>query len=393
MLTLQEIDRMPADEYVKKMADPEFVKMVNSLEQPASVEQYVYPAPGEVSSDGTVRPDDPETVVSVPVAPEQIVPALPAPVIPEQEVLAPTEVVVEFQPEDEYGKPLGGKQVFKGKDYKEVNDKIVDAQKHLIRELRRKDRDHRLGIDKDKIPADAEKMDIIDLTPKELTVEERFQLTQDLNDPEKFASARDRLIASSLGGTPEQIRGLLTDAQRFRLETKVQQNFAEFVQLTGPSFYDDEANRTTLTDWMVKTGLAPTVANFETALANVAGLLHGAPVVQQAPPVVPAAQAVVPQAPVEEKPPQASVVPEARISQPEQPQLKPQIQAPSGLNDRVSSTTREATPSVEAKTLTLSDIDRMPADVYGRRMKDPEFRKLVDKLESEKAVRLARQVQ
>jgi hypothetical protein len=224
---------------------------------------------------------------------------------------------------------------------------------------------------------------------KPLTADERFQLTQDLNDPEKFASARDRLLESAVGVPPAELRRRLNDQQMTILQLRAKENFLTFADqqafLTGDNTTDQE-NAQVLTDWMFKNKLAPTVENFQSASSTLrsAGLLNEAPVVQQVP--VPQPLAVVP---VESLVPQAQepVVPAARISSVEPVQPKRHSQVPSGLNDRVSSASGVAPNSVTDNSLTLADIDKMSATDYKKAARNPEFLKTVNRLEKEAADR------
>ena len=349
MLTISELNNMPADTYRENLKDPAFLEAVNRLNNQAA--QVAVPAPEVAPIAEEVAPITPE------VAP------------------SPVELRYEYQPTDEQGRPLGGKQVIKYTSIDELPGKLVERNTQLLRQLRKVSRDARLGINTaENIPESAQRFDnITEFKARDLNVDERFQLAQDLVDPEKFASARDRLLESAIGQTPEKLRETLNNQQIMTLQLLAKQNFDIFAADT-PQFYSvDPENRKTLTDWMFKNKLSPTVENFQTAYQslNSAGLLNEAPVVRPEP------VTVVEPAPKAQEP----VVPESRITPVEQPQPKRQSQIPSGLNDRVSSAAG-ASP-VDANVLTLAKVDQMTPDEYKAAIKNPAFAKKVNELEQE----------
>jgi hypothetical protein len=260
---------------------------------------------------------------------------------------------------------------------------LVQQNNLILRQLRKVSRENRLNTPAQGLPTEAERFTgIVEFKEKPLTADERFQLTQDLNDPEKFASARDRLLESAVGVPPSQLRQQLNAQQMEILQLRAKDNFLQFSKdssfMTGDNATDKE-NATTLTDWMFKNQLAPTVENYTLASSTLrsAGLLSEAPVVQQVPPVQ---QSIV--APVESVVPQAQepVVQPVRISVPEPVQPTRHSQVPSGLNDRVSSASGVSPTSSTANSLTLADIDAMSGDQYKKNMRNPDFKNLVNRL-------------
>lgn len=375
-LTLQDLDNMPSADYRKKLEDPAFCAEVNELLNgpiPAAVAQ-----PGEEPVD----PSMPDRAAQQPVArrtsaPEPLAeptPALITPVVPE------AELTFEYQPLDEFNRPMGGKQVLKYRTQEELNQKLVDQNTSILRQLRKVSREARLNAPTAGLPTEAERFTgVVEFKEKILTADERFQLTQDLNDPEKFASARDRLLESAVGVSPAQLRQQLNEQQMTILQLRAKENFLSFAKdenfLTGDNATDRE-NATTLTDWMFKNQLAPTVDNYSLASSKLrsAGLLNEAPVQQVPGPSIVPVESVVPQA-------QEPVVPESRIA-PVVPVQTRHSQVPSGLNDRVSSASGLST-STTANSLTLADIDAMSADQYKKAARNPDFLKAVNRLQKE----------
>lgn len=408
-LTLADIDNMPSAEYKQRLQnDPAFVAEVEQLFNGPSAPAVSAAAPTAPQGEeiDPSMPDRPTTNglpkstsvrdrverpagAPAPVATPPTPAPVAAPVAAPAPVVEAPELTYEYQPMDEFNRPLGGKQVIKYRTSDELAQKLTEQNVLLVRKLRQVTRENRLGAPKDEAPANAARFTEVEFKEKPLTADERFQLTQDLNDPEKFASARDRLLESAVGVSPAQLRNTLNDQQMTILQLRAKENFLTFAEqggfITGHQVTDSE-NAKTLTDWMFKNKLAPTVENFELASSHLrsAGLLNEAPVVQQVP--VPQPQAV---APVESVAPKAQepVVPESRIAPVEPVQPKRQSQVPSGLNDRVSSASGASPASATANSLTLADIDKLSADEYKKRARDPQFVALVNRLEKEAADR------
>lgn len=361
--TPREIDAMSSEEYAK------YIKYQRT--ETAAVPPVVEPV---------VQDDLPPV--------DQIVPALPEQVIPEQVVppAPPAERRFEYQAHDEQGRPLGGKQVILYTDEADLQQKFAAKEEQLVRRLREVTRKQKLGItDEIALPADTEFETLEIPQPKVLTAEERFQLSQDINDPEKSIDAVNKIFEASVGLSSEQMRQQYSETQLAKLQYKAASNYLVFESKYKNDFWPDPENKKVLTDWMFKKGLAPTVANFELAHSKLkeAGLLLDNPIVREETP----APTVNPPALVSTEPkPQAPVVPESRITPVEQPQAKRQARVPSGLNNSNSSASDPSNAGPKT-TLTLAEIDSMSSDDYKKKMKDPSFRKLVDELESQAAAR------
>jgi hypothetical protein len=320
----------------------------------------------------------------------------------------------EYQPVDEFNRPIGGKQVILYTTEEEKFEKLVQMNQNLIRELRKKTRDARLGITQpESLPENVEKQpELINFSARQLSAQERFDLAQKLNDPEHAEEAINLLFESAVGVPPAKLREFLSDTQMTQLQQRAADNYIGFAQAAAQQlgYYDCAENRETIADWVFKNGLAPTSANFFQAHAKLseAGLLLGAPVAAQNKTVQP----VTPPAPVQEpimdeatgridlalnpeaqaQPPAAPVT---RIGNEEQPPQSRQVRVPSGLNERTSSTSGAAPAIVsgatrqDGTTLTLKEINHMPPAELAKRMRDPAFVQLVEKLETESQQRKA----
>lgn len=286
---------------------------------------------------------------------------------------APVELVYEYQITDDHGRPIGGKQVFKGKSEREITEKIARAHQEsmkLNRDLKRK---NRLGIvDTEDIPQNVRKMSDDEEAFANLTVEQRLAKLEEENL-----------------------------ALRARAE-------AELFRQSTPSYYPCPENFETIANWMVKNDLSPIHENFEYAFKKLseAGLLLTAPIVREEPtPVVePVKSAPTVEIPANTQP---EVVQESRITNTEQSQQTRVARPASGLNKSVISSNDAPIVSTEkaidqitytvpaiierdsrsGATVTKREsvtykgweaLDRMPAEEYKRRLKDPNFRKIVD---------------
>jgi hypothetical protein len=272
---------------------------------------------------------------------------------------------------------MGGRQVIKYRTQEEKDAKFIKANNEILRQLRKVTRENRLGITSDEnLPENAERLEsFVELKPKTLNAEERFNLLQKMQNPETFAEGRDELLESALGVSPSKLASMLNDQQLRNLQILAKQNFDVFTK-TAEDFYVCGENAQTLTDWMLKNKLAPTVQNFQIANATLkaAGLLLNAPVMRQEPvptPVVPVVEAKA----------QPQAEPVSRIAPVEPPQPKRHSQVPSGLNERTSSATG-VTPA-DGDSLTLAGIEKMSADQYKQAMKNPLFGKTVERLQRE----------
>lgn len=372
--------------------------MIESMTHPDAPVGLVAGVPTNDPRIQRANPLDESSVPVVPEVPEPAVSETPvAPVVPEPVPVAELpELIYSWQPTDEHDRPMGGKQVIKYRTPEEFQQKMTEINVNLQRELRKVSRKQRLGIvDAVTLPTDVEKLPA---TPtferKPLTAEERFELTQQLANPETCEAARDRLLESA--GYNDMQRTVAELNERVK-QNDAYVNFQIFVNQT-PEFYAHQENVELLCDWVLKNGLNPTARNFALAYstAKEAGLLLEPPIVREAPPAVaPQPEAVVAAAPVQENTvseSQTPVVQPARIDEPVQPQIKSQAKVPSGLNSRVASNTGVEQSTPEKPAFTLAQINRMSSDEYKRRlMTMPGFSKLVETLEKEAAAKRAQQ--
>jgi hypothetical protein len=359
----------------------------------AGTVQVVYPPVPEADQDPSMPGVPTVAAPTASLAPVEV-PVVPvvAPIVPVGEVSVPTvalapvepELRYEYQPTDDAGKPMGGKQVVVYRTPDELAEKLANNSVLLLRQLRKERREKALGVTEDRID-DAEKFqNVVEFKPRELTADERFHLAQDISNPETFADARDRLLESAFGVKPSVLATTLNDMQRREIQARAVENYLEFVQTAG--FADTMENRALVTGWLGTRNLAPTVANFTLAQSRLkeAGLLQEAPVVQLEPVVPAPAKAVV--APVEQEPkPQVPTTPPPALVAPES-QEKRHSHVPSGLTASIASPAGPNTP-VGGFSMTLAEVDKMSSDEYKKRLRDPQFAAYVNKLEADAAAR------
>lgn len=346
-----------------------------------------------------VAPELPTPTPAVEDDPTGVVAHVPAPVsAPVVEPPAPVELPekrYEYFLKDDQGRPMGGKQVIVYRTDDEFRDKLIKNQENAVRQLRKVTREKELGPVEPEVDEAERFKNRVEFKPRTLSSDERFQLAQKLSNPETADEARDLLVESAFGAKPSVLADALNEQQDFMIQQRAVENYFNFVN-SGTDYYDSSANRSTITSWMLKKNYAPTLANFNIAFQRLtqAGLLEVAPEVHQEnvskwppEPVVAPAPAV----PVEQEPkPQVPVETPSGLTV-EQPQAKRHSHVPSGLNPSVASSAGDS--PVTGPSVTLSDIDKLPADVYKARMKDAAFRKLVDQLEEDAAKkRRARQI-
>jgi hypothetical protein len=332
--------------------------------------------------------DDPSDPRITPVVAPVVASSEPV-VAPSDQVVAPTDALpelrYEYQPTDIAGAKLGGKQVIVYHTPDELAQKLTAQNIELVRKLREVTRKQTLGIaDDTPLPDDAQRFEsFVEFKPRELSTEERFNLSQDLNDPSKSLEAIDTMFEASVGMKPDVLRQTLNNQQLLMLQLTAKSNYDIFEKQT-PEFYPCAENKQVLTAWMFKKKLNPTVAMFNLAFSTLkgAGLLLDSPIVREVTPApVPSAPTVGPTAPAPSTEPKVSPVPvatESRITPVEQPQTKRQVRVPSGLN---SSNASDSTTSGVTTDITLDDIDNMPSEEYKKKLRNPAFAKLVNDLQ------------
>lgn len=319
-------------------------------------------------------------------------PALPTePVLTEAPIETPAveEKTYVYQPTDEQGRPIGGKQVIKYVTQEDLVSKLQEQNVLILRKLRSETRKNRLGItDESEAPADGQRFSApIEFKSLDLSPDEAVALSQDLLDPSRQAEARATLWKSVTGVDPDTFNATMSKLQfdNIKLQAKIEAD--AFVSNNKDYVICDE-NFQAITNWMMRYELAPVRDNFQKAF----NALKAADVL-----ILPG-ETVTPQAPT------LAIEPISQIEIPLVPEpVKPQefapARIPSGLT-RDSGGDGVPTPPVTGEDIVYQEIrnnkifathigkkalDAMPADEYKRRvLYEKGFREKADALDKRK---------
>lgn len=335
--------------------------------------------------------------------------------------VAPIEQTFTYQPTDENGLPIGGKQVIKYTDPAELPFLLAEQSTLLIRKLREQTRKNRLGIiDKETIDESAQRTPrAIDFKPKSLSKEQRAQLSRDILDEETFDSAITTVFETAIGASAEDFRNEFTQLREDNNNLKAIRE-VEVFQSKNPEYVVCDYNAQAIVNWLIRNELALTAANFQTAYNTLKsdGLLITSLEKVQNPTYVPPTPAVIApdeeplpdgvriELPLEETP--ITIVEDhpALHDQTPPPAPKPVSRVPVSLNR--SSSSGDATPAPQSVGSQLvykfvhpvtkqetvytgqAALDAMPSEEYKRRLSTPGFRTLSEKIEAETAAKRQR---
>jgi hypothetical protein len=304
------------------------------------------------------------------------------------EPVAPVEKKYEYQPTDDQGRPMGGKQVIKYTTHEELAAKLQEQNVLLLRKLREQTKKVRLGIEeREEISDDSRRYSgPVEFKPRELTNEENYALSLKLQDPTTASQAAQELLEAQLGGSLSSLGETLRSMQEDNINLRATMEANAFTA-ANPSYYKCRENHEMLTQWMVRYDLAPVKANFEKAFRALSEqdlLVTGdAPAIVTVQPIIPVEQVI------EEIP--------ARQDVPNDGPTVVQRRVPTGITRDMASDTgtspktdgSDITYVLNGQTLTgLSAIAAMPGEEYKRRLLTVKgFGKAVDALESTRKVR------
>lgn len=348
-----------------------------------------------MSKEIDITPGTEPTVLETPI--EVVETVVETPVEPEEKRF-------EFQPIDDQGRPVGGKQVIKYRTAEELGEKMAEQNKLLILKLRSETRKNRLGIqDNETFGDDAPRFATpVSFEPKELTPDQKASLAISIGvSPEDFDNVTDELFEAKIGVKPSDLRKTLQEIQQERIAGQALAE-AEAFKKSNPEFIMCPENSEAITNWLARYNLAPVRANFQRAYDTLraAGVLienissASEPVVEPLPVVIePAATVLDPPAPLEEIP----VV----VNEPE-PLVTPVSRVPVSLNRNNTEESGGPVPpsgsdivyevmqgGQKRRFVGLAAIEAMPADEYRRRtISDPTFAKKEAALEKEREARL-----
>lgn len=307
----------------------------------------------------------------------------------------------EFQPTDENGRPIGGKQVLKYHTHEELVTKLQEQNVLILRKLRQETRKNRLGVmDDETLPDDTPRFRTpLEFKKRELSPDERVKLSRDMLDPELFDEAFDTALEAKLGARPDAIRATLQQQQdeHLRLMAKIE---TDAFLANNPDYYKCQENYEAITGWMVKRNLDPVRENFQLAyntLKSLDVLTQAGPTdnlpqqhVQYGRPVEVLKEEPLPE-PVEVAAPAPVPTPAPRIGSGLTRKNADDVGTTRSVSDEV--TYELVDPYSGAKKIYkgMQAIDAMPSDEYKRRLlQDPTFVQKVDKIEAEAAARRRR---
>jgi len=323
----------------------------------------------------------------------------------------------EYQPTDENGLPIGGKQVLKYTDPAELPYLLAEQNTLLVRKLREQTKKARLGITDDSARDDAPRFaQIKEFNAKPLTKEQRAQLSREILDEDTFDQAITTVFEATIGGSAEELRTTLRDLQTDNNNLKTIRE-VEVFQARNPDYIVCDENAQALVSWMRRFNLAPVSENFQDAydtLKSSGVLVTSTTRVENAtytPPPAPVVEGVTVDNPdgVRTELPAGDVVPlaEAQVLTvvEEHPALRetatppPASRVPLSLNRNSSSGDSTPVTSSVGDQLTFQHpvtkviytgqqaIDNMTSDEYRRRLTQPGFSALVAKIEAETAAK------
>jgi hypothetical protein len=330
------------------------------------------------------------------ITPSTEIAATELPPIAEPVVVIP-ELTYSYQPTDEQGRAIGGKQVIKYTTPDELTAKLTEQTTLLIRKLRSETKKNRLGIQDDTTVEGQLYTAPVEFKPKTLTPDERYKLSRNLQDPEKFEEARDTLFESAFGAKPSDITSEISSLRADNIQMKAKMEADAFVS-KNPDYVICTENFESVTNWMLRHNLAPVRDNFQKAFDALkeAGVLVTSTDVYSTPPPENPLTLPVEAIPATASEPTTTLPAETPV------QFKP-ANIPTGLN-RSNSTdaavTRPATVDIvyervgrdgKKEILTgLKAVEAMPSDELRRRTAhEPGFNKKLEKLEAEAQARRA----
>src|SRR5208337_89518 len=181
-------------------------------------------------------------------------------------VETPVELKYEYQPVDETGRSIGGKQVIKYTTQEDLVAQLQNQNILLIRKLREQTKKVRLGIEeKEEVSEDAVRFPgFTEFNPRELTDEERYDIARRLADPTTSSQAAQELVEAQLGAPLSTLGTTIHTMQQDNLTLRAKIEANAFVA-DNPEYFKCNENFEALTSWMVRYDLAPVKANFQKA--------------------------------------------------------------------------------------------------------------------------------
>lgn len=231
-------------------------------------------------------------------------------------------------------------QKFYGDTQDEVVTELIKAQQNATRTIREHKKAAKLNP-----PQTQPARELPKFEPRSLSVDERFNLSQQLNDPSKNAEAVRALIEAELGAPIETVRQTLTLSQEQAFRQQIAEEAKRFLN-SHPDFVPNAENDQTMIQYLEARGLAYTAHNLDIAYEDLKDVL----ILKTATPQV------------------ATVV------------------RPRSASTGIPARSNTRTPSTPVGP-TAEEINKMDPSEYRRRLGDPQFRAHVNKLFGPKSPR------
>lgn len=282
----------------------------------------------------------------------------------------------------------GGTEVFKGRTKTELSRKLVKAKFNATRELRRRNREQTVINDFDVSTVAFDRVAPIVVQP--ITPDERFTLTNQLQDPATNAKAFKRMLAAEVADPTSDIGARIRNADNI-VAYEASKDIAKRWVARNQDFYNDPSgeNIQSIYRFFVKHTLEVTDKNLDTVfnILRTRGALLEVPV-EDVEPEVPATPAPVVPASVVPAPAASVVVAPPAKSPVAAPAPKPtQRMRPGSVTTGMSPRQASVRPGATAATpvgLTVEEYHLIPGSVIRKRYAtDLVFRQGVDKLIAE----------
>lgn len=298
----------------------------------------------------------------------------------------PKKFAIDYQIEDDNGKPIGPLQHFEAETQKELLELVKNAHRSAAREMYKEKRARKLG---DLITPDPDQP-IQKFERKALSADERTKLAAAIKDPQTSPEAVRTIIEAELGAPIESIREGLQYSQIQQRINMAQQQTDIFLAAHA-DYVQCDSNQEAILKWLEKRNYAITAKNLDLAYEDLGDLIvkraPEPPAVQTPPeptpaPTVPAA--ATPVAEVSPAPPQPEAILPAATPAPaitEQPAevLKPK-QSSSGLTRDAGGTPPPIAPkTVEIPYRLLQKMNSTEYNIWRQDPKNAEIVKLMDK--------------
>jgi hypothetical protein len=169
------------------------------------------------------------------------------------------QVVLEYQPTDETGNPLGKPTVIKGANWEEVARKQIEVNQQAVRAY------HRLKNIKPEVK--------IERPVKQMTTDEEFEAVTELMQPQTARKGLRKLMEAEFGLTPEDI----LETRREKDQARKEREAYTFIRRHIGEYFDCEANTSLMLRYLSDNGLEVTANNFEMSFAALQDELAQSP--------------------------------------------------------------------------------------------------------------------